>query len=71
MQRAWANSGVLDVKALDIPVEIAGYENRRLVTYDPRTGEVIERWWSVKRGMNWVEFNHFICGLLRGRTTGR
>ena len=55
------------MRSPEIPVEIAGYINKRLPTYDAATGEVIHRWWSVKRGMMPMDFNHFICTLLRGQ----
>jgi hypothetical protein len=34
-----------------VPVEIAGYRNARLATYNPNTKDVSLKWWSVRNDM--------------------
>ncbi|MED5543838.1 MAG: hypothetical protein VYD90_01155 [Pseudomonadota bacterium] len=45
------------------PVEIVGYENRRVPVLDQASGEVIFRWFSVKRGVVWLEYDGHLANF--------
>ncbi len=39
------------MKEREIPVEVAGYENKLLPTLNASTGEINLRWWSINKGL--------------------
>ena len=52
------------MKIREAPVEVVGYSDQRLPTIDVESGEVHMRWWSVKKDLRWIEFNHLINQIL-------
>lgn len=37
---------------LNAPVEVSGYRNVRLPTFDPKTNSVVDKWWSYHKNDN-------------------